>query len=79
MAQPRLHHQWLPDELQAEAGALAPEVAIELERRGHRVVAPKELPKVQAVRILSDGLNVAAADPRGPGSAGVVAPDKRIP
>ena len=32
---PRIHHQWLPDELFAEEDALSPETRAELERRGH--------------------------------------------
>ncbi len=35
---PRYHHQWLPDTLQAEPGALTPEVTKALEAMGHKVV-----------------------------------------
>ena len=35
---PRYHHQWLPDTLQAEPGALTPQVAAALEAMGHKVV-----------------------------------------
>ncbi len=35
---PRFHHQWLPDTLQAEPGALTPEVTRALEAMGHKVV-----------------------------------------
>ena len=35
---PRYHHQWLPDTLQAEPGALTPEVTASLEAMGHKVV-----------------------------------------
>jgi gamma-glutamyltranspeptidase/glutathione hydrolase len=35
---PRYHHQWLPDTLQAEPGALTPEVVKALEAMGHKVV-----------------------------------------
>ncbi|HHO67771.1 MAG TPA: gamma-glutamyltransferase, partial [Gammaproteobacteria bacterium] len=34
---PRFHHQYLPDEIQHEPGALAPAVADGLRRRGHRL------------------------------------------
>ncbi|MDB5482086.1 MAG: gamma-glutamyltransferase [Caulobacteraceae bacterium] len=35
---PRYHHQWLPDTLQAESGALTPETVAALEAMGHKVV-----------------------------------------
>jgi gamma-glutamyltranspeptidase / glutathione hydrolase len=35
---PRYHHQWLPDTLQAEPGALTPETVSALEAMGHKVV-----------------------------------------
>ena len=35
---PRYHHQWLPDTLQAEPGALSPEATAALEAMGHKVV-----------------------------------------
>ena len=68
---PRLHHQWLPDELVAETDALSPETRGELERRGHTVVEKDQAAKVYAVRRRPDGGVEAAADPRGPGAAGV--------
>ncbi|NHZ73480.1 MAG: gamma-glutamyltransferase [Nitrospirae bacterium] len=71
---PRLHHQWLPDILRAEADALSPETAQELSNRGHAVEVWTRDAKVNAVRRLEDGTFEAAADPRGPGSAGVVNP-----
>ena len=74
VSRPRLHHQWLPDEVAAEADALSPESRAELERRGHRVRTVPRLGEVHAVRRWADGQVEAAADPRGPGSAAVVAP-----
>jgi gamma-glutamyltranspeptidase/glutathione hydrolase len=71
---PRVHHQWLPDVVRAEEDALAPETAAELKRRGHRLELVARLGEVCAVRWLGGGGVEAAADPRGPGSAGVVVP-----
>jgi gamma-glutamyltranspeptidase/glutathione hydrolase len=71
---PRLHHQWLPDILRAEADALSPETVQELSSRGHEVEIWTRDAKVNVVRYLEDGTFEAAADPRGPGSADVVAP-----
>jgi gamma-glutamyltranspeptidase/glutathione hydrolase len=71
---PRLHHQWLPDILRVEGDALSPETMEELSSRGHEVEIWTKDAKVNAVRRLEDGTFEAAADPRGPGSAGVVDP-----
>lgn len=73
VARPRLHHQWLPDQLEHEAGALDDDATNELARRGHRLVAAKDLPKVNLVRRLADGSLEAAGDPRA-GEVGLVAP-----
>ena len=37
VAAPRIHHQWLPDEVRVERG-LSPEILRGLEARGHRIV-----------------------------------------
>jgi gamma-glutamyltranspeptidase/glutathione hydrolase len=71
---PRLHHQWLPDRLQAEPDALAPETRAALEALGHEVTMDLAAAKVHAVRRLADGTFEAAADPRGPGAAAVLEP-----
>lgn len=68
---PRLHHQWLPDELAFEDGALAPAARKELASRGHTLRRVESLGEVDAVRRRADGTLEAAADPRGPGSAGI--------
>jgi len=69
---PRLHHQGMPDRLEAEPGALSPEAVRELVRRGHRVVvaAPGETARVNVVRRLADGSCEAAVDQRGAAQAG---------
>jgi gamma-glutamyltranspeptidase/glutathione hydrolase len=69
---PRLHHQGMPDRLEAEPGALSPEVARELARRGHRIVvpAPDDVARINAVRRKGDGSFEAAVDPRGAGALG---------
>ncbi len=67
----RVHHQWRPDAIWAEADALAPETAAELERRGHTISLRDAIGLVQVVRWQA-GRVEAVADPRGPGSAAVV-------
>jgi gamma-glutamyltranspeptidase/glutathione hydrolase len=73
---PRLHHQWLPDRIEAEADALSPETRAELERRGHTVLVNDVTAKVHAVHRLADGRVEAGSDPRGTGTGGVVNPEK---
>lgn len=79
VARPRLHHQGLPDRLEAEAGALAGPERQELERRGHAVVPPPATAKVNLVRRLAGGALEAAGDPRGPGAATPTDPLPRAP
>ncbi|MFT3761761.1 MAG: gamma-glutamyltransferase [Pseudoxanthomonas sp.] len=37
-ALPRFHHQWMPDEIEAEPGAFSPEAVKQLEAMGHKIV-----------------------------------------
>jgi gamma-glutamyltranspeptidase/glutathione hydrolase len=71
---PRIHHQWLPDQIFVEKDSLAPETFQELRKRGHEVVIGKSFGLVNVVRLTSELEFQAASDPRGPGSAGVVNP-----
>ncbi|HHQ48289.1 MAG TPA: hypothetical protein ENK19_05335, partial [Acidobacteria bacterium] len=70
---PRIHHQCLPDRIDAEPDALAPETAEALRKMGHHIRIVPSLGRVNAVRVLPDATVEAAADPRGPGSAKVAA------
>ena len=72
IGRPRLHHQWLPDEIRIEPDTLVPEVKVELQRRGHRLKVRVATAKVNAVRLRADGTVEAAGEPRGSGSPGVV-------
>jgi len=67
---PRFHHQYLPDVVQHEKGAFVPEVAAELERRGH---ALKEMNRrygnMQAILLnRKTGELIGIADKRGEGA-----------
>jgi gamma-glutamyltranspeptidase/glutathione hydrolase len=68
LEQPRIHHQWRPDELRVEA--IPEPVRKELERRGHKVVVVKSMGAAQIVRE-EDGHFQAAHDPRLRGKAAV--------
>jgi gamma-glutamyltranspeptidase/glutathione hydrolase len=63
VAQPRIHDQWVPDELGADAEIPA-DVVDGLTRRGHKVVVKPWTTAAQAIRVLPDGTRQAASDPR---------------
>jgi gamma-glutamyltranspeptidase/glutathione hydrolase len=65
-AEPRVHHQYLPDEVSIEKGALSAELRAGLEARGHVVKeAPRSWGNMQVVTWdLTDGDIEAGADPR---------------
>lgn len=71
---PRFHHQYLPDAIQFEPGALAPQTIGELSTRGHKMAAKKRpWGNMQVViRHQPSGKITAAADSRGNGSAVVL-------
>jgi gamma-glutamyltranspeptidase/glutathione hydrolase len=69
VAAPRLHHQWLPDEVRVEHG-FAAETMAALEARGHHVVAPLPPTSANSIAITPDGL-VGAADYRSRGALAV--------
>jgi gamma-glutamyltranspeptidase / glutathione hydrolase len=73
VAKPRYHHQFLPDELQHEPGALAPEQAEALAALGHRLNAlERPYGNMQVVWWDRKSRRVeAASDPRGIGRAEV--------
>ena len=58
----RIHHQWIPDELNVEA-TIPPEIKKSLERRGHVIKERSELGVVQAIAV-KRGHVEGAADPR---------------
>lgn len=63
---PRVHHQWMPDEVRYEDGALNADVRATLERYGHRFAAwPANMGSCHAILIEpASKLRVAGTDPR---------------
>jgi len=74
-ALPRIHHQWMPDVISAEAGALSPDTVKALEAMGHKVNAA-ESPWGNLQTVAWDKTNntlEGGTDPRNPvGKADVV-------
>lgn len=71
VSRPRLHHQWLPDDLQVEGG-FDPQAASGLRDRGHTMVAARGEAAVQLIVRASGSGFSAASDPRKGGEpAGV--------
>lgn len=65
VAAPRLHHQWQPDVLGAEPGALTREVSAALRKKGHVIERTEQVGNVQLIRRARDGNGwEAASDPR---------------
>ncbi|MEH2152578.1 gamma-glutamyltransferase [Nostoc sp.] len=65
---PRIHHQWLPDELRVESWGLDALTVQDLRRRGHKIKETTPWGNGNAITITSDGTLEGAADPRGEGS-----------
>jgi gamma-glutamyltranspeptidase/glutathione hydrolase len=62
---PRIHDQWLPDELRVEQG-LSPDTVRLLEQMGHHVVVQDTMGSTQSIMVTEDGL-YGSSDPRTPG------------
>ena len=66
VAAPRIHHQWLPDELRVESGLSADTVSA-LRERGHEVIEKNAMGSANSVMRSSAGF-VGTADPRRRGA-----------
>jgi gamma-glutamyltranspeptidase / glutathione hydrolase len=66
VAAPRLHHQWLPDEVRVERG-FAEDTLAALRAKGHRVVEPMGQTSANSIAVTPDGL-LGAPDPRTRGA-----------
>jgi len=66
VAAPRLHHQWLPDEVRIERG-FAEETLDGLRAKGHRIVEPMGQTSANSIAVTPSGL-FGAPDPRTRGA-----------
>jgi gamma-glutamyltranspeptidase / glutathione hydrolase len=63
---PRVHHQWLPDELRIEEG-VSPDIIRILEQLGHEVSVQDAMGSTQSIMVTQAGL-FGSSDPRTPGA-----------
>jgi gamma-glutamyltranspeptidase / glutathione hydrolase len=63
VAAPRVHNQWVPDQVYAEPG-LPDEALAALQARGDKVVAQRPFASANSIMVAPDGSFVGAADPR---------------
>ena len=66
VAAPRLHHQWMPDEVRVERG-FPDDVLAALKARGHRIVEPMGETSANSILVTAYGL-LGAPDPRTRGA-----------
>ncbi len=66
IAAPRIHHQWLPDEVRVEPGVRTDIVSV-LQSRGNRVARGEPWGSANSIMVTKDGL-LGAADPRSRGA-----------
>jgi len=66
VAAPRLHHQWLPDEVRIERG-FADDTLAGLKARGHRLIEPLGYSSANSIAVTANGL-LGAPDPRTRGA-----------
>ena len=60
---PRIHHQWLPDEIRIEQG-ISPDTIDLLESMGHTVRTRAAMGAIQSIQVDDDGQLWGAGDPR---------------
>jgi gamma-glutamyltranspeptidase/glutathione hydrolase len=66
---PRIHNQWMPDQVFAEPG-VPPDLIAALQARGDKVVSTGRFTSVNSIVVTPDGF-AGAADPRSRGGLAV--------
>ncbi|UIR55525.1 gamma-glutamyltransferase [Sphingobacterium sp. SRCM116780] len=65
----RFHHQWLPDQIDVEEKAIAPQVRKSLENTGYKISPRGNIGRVENIIMLPNGKLQTGADPRGDDTA----------
>ena len=66
---PRIHHQWLPDELTTEPIGFSPDTTTILRSYGHRLASPSWVASATGLMIDEKGVRLGAIDSRSDGLA----------
>ena len=67
---PRIHHQWLPDEILAEPNGMSPDTKNILVGYGHKFAEkPGSVASATGIMVTKEGLRMGAIDPRSDGAA----------
>ena len=67
VAAPRFHHQWLPNQIQIEAGKFSPETTNRLQQIGHKIIEVDHIGEAMGIMIdPKTNERLGAADPRSP-------------
>lgn len=61
----KIHHQWLPDQIKIEKGALSPDAMNELIEQGYQFYEVDKIGRNDCILVLPDGSLEGGADPRG--------------
>ena len=72
IAQPRLHHQWMPDCILADRQQQIGDLISALKAKGHCVKTRSSIGNAHGVMVKNTDSLEAAADPRGEGVAGAL-------
>jgi gamma-glutamyltranspeptidase/glutathione hydrolase len=68
IAAPRVHMQWLPDQVNVEKG-FEPASKVVLEKRGFKINERNAWGNASVIEVRADGMRAGYADPRGDGAA----------
>lgn len=69
VSSPRFHHQWKPDRIDVEEGAISEEVRQNLEAAGYTLHKRGAIGRVENIIVLPNGYLQTGADPRGDDTA----------